>query len=173
MWRDLNEDVLEALRERAEEAGVLTAADVVELWPEAAEDLEAAFAPALPAQGQPAVPASRAGYAGADGPSMNPTMAAATESGWVKATSCRAPGTSTVCPPGISPAVARCREGGISWSREGITQRTGTPSFPTHSRESNRARAKPASWWSSSSRESSVSHSQAECSGGIAPVCSR
>jgi RNA polymerase primary sigma factor len=43
MWRDLSEDVLEALLERTDEAGALSTADIVELWPEAAEDLEAAF----------------------------------------------------------------------------------------------------------------------------------
>jgi RNA polymerase primary sigma factor len=43
MWRDLTEDELEALVERADEAGVLSTADVLELWPEAADDLEAAF----------------------------------------------------------------------------------------------------------------------------------
>ena len=96
--------------------------------------------------------------------SRNPRIAAASSGAWVNSASCRAPSISTTAAPGMRAAVARCREGGTSWSRVGITQRTGRPRRPTQAPESNRAMAKPASWCSSGSRDASVSHSQAACS---------
>ncbi|MFN2114930.1 MAG: RNA polymerase sigma factor RpoD/SigA [Anaerolineae bacterium] len=43
MWNTMNEEMLHAFLERAEEAGVLSTSDVVELWPEAAEELDTAI----------------------------------------------------------------------------------------------------------------------------------
>jgi RNA polymerase primary sigma factor len=43
MWTELSGEVLETLLERAEEFGTLTTADVLEIWPEASEDLDGAF----------------------------------------------------------------------------------------------------------------------------------
>jgi RNA polymerase primary sigma factor len=43
MWNAMNEEVLDAFLERAEQAGVLSTADVVELWPDAADEMEAAI----------------------------------------------------------------------------------------------------------------------------------
>ena len=80
-----------------------------------------------------------------------------------------APAISAVRAPGMRAAVARWQAGAISWSREGIRQRTGRRSLPTQGRESKRVMAKPTSWCRSTSRLSSASQSQAECSGGTAP----
>jgi RNA polymerase primary sigma factor len=43
MWTELGGDLLEALMERAEEIGTLTTSDVLEIWPEASDDLERAI----------------------------------------------------------------------------------------------------------------------------------
>ena len=43
MWTDLSEEVLEALLERAEDVGTLSTGDIVEIWPDAAEDLDSAY----------------------------------------------------------------------------------------------------------------------------------
>jgi RNA polymerase primary sigma factor len=43
MWTQMSADVLDALLERADEAGILTTTDILEIWPEAADDLDGAF----------------------------------------------------------------------------------------------------------------------------------
>jgi RNA polymerase primary sigma factor len=43
MWQELSADVIEGLLERAEEVGALAPTDVIEVWPEAADDMDAAM----------------------------------------------------------------------------------------------------------------------------------
>jgi RNA polymerase primary sigma factor len=43
MWSIPGDELLEALLERAEESGVLTTSDILEIWPDATDDLESAY----------------------------------------------------------------------------------------------------------------------------------